>query len=95
MASTPVAPTPTTTTVATDVQTVQSVAGTVLATIEALDPGLSGAVTLTEDVITELGALVTAALNAWSNAAGQPINATTIAALFPYPTPLPEPPAGS
>lgn len=75
-----------------DIGTVQGVAGQILATIEAVDPAAGLPVEATESAMALIGSLVTAALQAWSNASGIPITPDTIAALLPDPTPLPLPP---
>jgi hypothetical protein len=80
-------------TLATDVTEVQGVAGTILSTIEALDPAVDVPAETAGAALTLLGGLVTAALTAWSNASRIPITVESVAALLPDATPLPLPPA--
>lgn len=78
-------------TLATDVTAVQGVAGSILATIEAVDPAADVPAEIAGEALTLLAQLATAALNAWSNASGEPITIESVTALLPNPTPLPEP----
>jgi hypothetical protein len=80
-------------TLATDVTEVQTVAGSILATIEQADPAVGVPVEVAEQAVTLLGDLVSAALTAWSNASGIPITVESVTALLPNATPLPLPPA--
>jgi hypothetical protein len=80
---------------ATDITAVQGVAGTILATIEAVDPAVALPAATAGTVVVLLGDMVTAALTAWSNASGIPITVESITALLPDPTPLPLPPEGA
>lgn len=79
--------------VSTDITSATTIANTILATIEAVDPAAELPAAEAGTVIDLTASLVTAALAAYSNASGTPINATTIAALMPDPTPLSEPTA--
>jgi hypothetical protein len=77
---------------ATDITAVQGVAGTILSTIEAVDPAVALPAATAGTVVGLLGDMVTAALTAWSNASGIPITVESVTALLPNPTPLPLPP---
>jgi hypothetical protein len=77
--------------VASDIQVVQGFSDAILQTISGLDPGVALPAEATEAILATAAQLVTAALTAFSNASGTPINATTIAALMPNPEPLPLP----
>lgn len=79
--------------VTSDITATQAVSNTILETIEAVDPAVELPAAAVGTVIDLLAELVTAALTAYSNASGTPINATTIAALMPNPTPLSAPTA--
>jgi hypothetical protein len=79
-------------TLATDIGTVQGVAGEILTTIEAVDPAADVPAEAAQAALTLIASLVTAALTAWSNASGTPITIASVTALLPDPTPLPEPP---
>lgn len=82
-----------TSTLAADVQEVQNISNTILATIETLDPAVASEAELAGQLETLVGGLVTAALTALQNAQGAVIDAETITALLPNPEPLPLPPA--
>jgi uncharacterized YccA/Bax inhibitor family protein len=69
------------------VQEIEQVSNEVLAEIQALDPALALPVT----AIEALEGLVTAAINAWSTATGQPVTVASLTALLPNPTPLTPP----
>lgn len=75
------------------VSEVQATATTVLAILEAADPGAAPGAQVAENVVTLIGDLVTKALNAWSTAAGTPITVDSVLALLPNQTPLTEPDA--
>ena len=77
--------------VSADITAATTVGDTILQTIEALDPAAELPAAEAGTVLDLAADLVTAALNAYSTAAGTPINATTIAALMPNPTPLSAP----
>lgn len=77
--------------IAADVAAVQGVAGTILATIEEVDPAVGVPVETAEKLVTLIGGMVSAALTALQNASGEPITTATITALLPNATPLPEP----
>lgn len=79
--------------ISADVTAVQSVSNTILETIEAVDPAIDVPAATVGSLVNLLEDLVTAALTAYSNASGTPINATTIAALMPNATPLSAPTA--
>ena len=74
--------------VATAVQEVQTVSGTILATIAATDPSVAGETAVAGELVTLIGGLVTSALNAYSAASGTPITVESIQALLPDETPL-------
>lgn len=80
---------------AVDITEVQGMAGTILTTIETLDPAVEVPAEMAQGALTLLADLVTAALTAWSNASGIPITVESITALLPDSTPLPLPPAGA
>lgn len=80
-------------TVSADIASATTIANTILQAIEAVDPAAELPAAEAGTVIDLTASLVTAALAAYSNASGTPINATTIAALMPDPTPLSEPTA--
>lgn len=80
-------------TVSADITSATTIANTILQAIEAVDPAAELPAAEAGTVIDLTASLVTAALAAYSNASGTPINATTIAALMPDPTPLSEPTA--
>jgi hypothetical protein len=77
--------------VSTDITSATTIANTILQTIEAVDPAAELPAAEAGTVIDLTADLVTAALTAYGNASGTPINATTIAALMPNPTPLSAP----
>lgn len=80
-------------TVATGITAVKTVADQILGVVEGLDPAVDVPAEGVEQVIDLTAQLAAAALTAWANASGQPINATTIAALMPNQTALSEPDA--
>jgi hypothetical protein len=74
--------------VVTAIQEVQTVSATVLATIEATDPGVAGEAATAGALVTLLGGLVSSALRAYSAASGTPVTVESVQALLPDPTPL-------
>lgn len=77
--------------IATAVGGVEGVAGTILATIEAVDPALDVPAEAAAGVVTLIGSMVTKALGALQTASGEPVTVETLTALLPEATPLPEP----
>ncbi len=73
------------------VSEVQAAAGTVLAVLEAADPGIALDAEAADNVVTLLGDVVTKALNAISAASAEPITSASVLALLPNPTPLTAP----
>lgn len=77
--------------VANTVSEIQTIADEILSTLGAVDPALQPATQLTEGVVGLLALLIGKGLTAYSEAAGVPITAETVAALMPNPAPLSEP----
>jgi len=77
--------------VVTAVQDVQTVSGTILATIETTDPAVAGEAETAGALVDLIGQLVSAALTAYSSASGTPITVETVQALLPDATPLNQP----
>jgi hypothetical protein len=64
-----------------------------LKTAETFDPAITPEAAIVGAVLPIAEQLVAAALNAWSNASGQPISVATVTALLPNSTPLTAPTA--
>ncbi len=74
--------------VVTAVQEVQTVSGTILATIEATDPAVTSEAETAGALVTLIGSLISSALTAYSAASGTPITVESVQALLPDATPL-------
>jgi hypothetical protein len=72
---------------------VVSIAEQGLKTAETFDPAIAPEAAIIGAILPIAQQLLTAALNAWSNASGQPITVETITALLPDATPLTPPTA--
>lgn len=80
-------------TIVADIQAAQKIGDQIIVQVEGYAPSVAGEAELAGVVLDLTTQMVAAALNAWSNASGQPITADTIAALMPNSTPLTTPDA--
>lgn len=76
-----------------DITAAQAVGNTILTTVATLDPAAAVPAATAEAVLALTASLVSAALNAYSNASGIPITVASVQALLPNSTPLTEPTA--
>jgi hypothetical protein len=76
-----------------DMNAATSIAEQGLKTAETFDPAITPEAAIVGAVLPIAEQLLTAALNAWSNASGQPITVATVTALLPNQTPLDKPTA--
>lgn len=70
---------------------IQTIADTILETVQAVDPAVADVTSASQSVIDLLAELAAKALTAWSDAAGVPITQESVMALLPDATPLPPP----
>jgi hypothetical protein len=75
------------------VQETQAVADTILATIQGVDPGAALESGTLEVVIDATATMAAKAIQAWSQASGEPITAASVMELLPDAAPLDQPDA--